>query len=205
MIGYLKGTLIDILLPNTVVIDVNGVGYECDVTAQALNYCQTPGQTVALPIHQVIREDGHFLFGFADATEKQAFRSLIKISGVGPKLALTILSHCTIADLAHCVDSDNPYALQAVPGVGKKTAERIAIELRSKAFTQLFSESLTQTSFSTHSAMPSTHATAQAAMDALMALGYKAAVASRMLEGIKKDEALSVEAMVKAALQGAPA
>ncbi len=131
MIGRLAGLLLE-KSPPTVLIDVGGVGYEVDVPMSTFYDLPVSGQRVVLLVHQVIREDAHLLYGFLTAAEREAFRQLIRISGVGPRTALSVLSGMSVDDLAQTVTLQEPARLTRVPGIGKKTAERLLLELKGK-------------------------------------------------------------------------
>jgi Holliday junction DNA helicase RuvA len=131
MIGRLNGILLE-KLPPQVVIDVQGVGYEVDVPMTTYYQLPACGEKVQLFIHQVVREDAHLLFGFGSREERETFRQLIKISGIGARIALAILSGMSAEELAQAVATEDVKRLCAVPGIGKKTAERLVLELRGK-------------------------------------------------------------------------
>ena len=131
MIGRLSGTLIE-KQPPQIVIDVAGVGYELDVPMGTFYELPALGAPVTLFVHQAIREDAHLLYGFATRNERDTFRSLIKISGIGPKIALAILSGMNADELALAIAGEDTARLAKVPGIGKKTAERLVLELRGK-------------------------------------------------------------------------
>lgn len=131
MIGRLKGTLLE-KAPPAILLDVSGVGYEVDVPMST--FCNLPeaGAEVTLLTHFVVREDAMLLYGFATAAEREAFRALIRISGVGPRIALAVLSGLTVEQLASAVEAGEAGLLTRIPGIGKKTAERLILELKSK-------------------------------------------------------------------------
>jgi Holliday junction DNA helicase RuvA len=131
MIGRLYGKLLA-KHPPMVLLDVAGVGYEVDVPMSTFYNLPAIGETTMLHTHLIVREDAHLLFGFGSEEERRVFRQLLKISGVGPKLALSVLSGLSIADLAHAVAAGESGRLVKIPGVGKKTAERLLLELRDK-------------------------------------------------------------------------
>ncbi|WP_303786698.1 Holliday junction branch migration protein RuvA [Azovibrio restrictus] len=131
MIGRLSGRLAE-KNPPQLLIDVGGVGYEVDVPMSTFYNLPPLGETVTLLIHHVVREDGHFLYGFATADERAAFRQLLKISGVGARIALAVLSGLSVNDLASAVARQEAGWLTKVPGIGKKTAERLLLELKGK-------------------------------------------------------------------------
>jgi Holliday junction DNA helicase RuvA len=131
MIGRITGKLLE-KLPPLVLIDVQGVGYEVDVPMSTFYNLPDVGAQVMLHTHLVVREDAHLLFGFATDAERQAFRQLVKISGVGVRTALALLSGLSVSDLHHAVTSQDSARLVRIPGIGKKTAERLLLELRDK-------------------------------------------------------------------------
>jgi Holliday junction DNA helicase RuvA len=132
MIGRLTGTLADKSSPPQLLVDVNGVGYELDVPMSSFFNLPAAGERVSLLTHFVVREDAQVLFGFLTAAERSTFRLLIKISGVGPRMALALLSGLSVADLAQAVTAQDASRLVKVPGIGKKTAERLLLELKGK-------------------------------------------------------------------------
>ena len=131
MIGKLSGTLLE-KSPPQVLVDCGGVGYEVDVPMSTFYGLPHLGEKVALLTHFVVREDAQLLYGFATATEREAFRQLIKVSGVGPRMALSLLSGMSVAELAQAVTAQEAGRLVKVPGIGKKTAERLLLELKGK-------------------------------------------------------------------------
>jgi len=131
MIGRLSGTLLE-KNPPSVLLDVAGVGYEVDVPMSTFYDLPATGERVTLLTHQVVREDAHLLYGFGSAGERDAFRQLIRISGVGPRTALSVLSGLSVADLAQAVTLQETGRLTKIPGIGKKTAERLLLELKGK-------------------------------------------------------------------------
>lgn len=131
MIGRLTGTLFE-KSPPRIGLDVGGVGYDIEVSMSTLYDLPDVGGQVTLLTHLVVREDAHILFGFATAQERQTFRELIKVSGVGARMALAVLSGLSVADLAQAVTLQETGRLTRVPGIGKKTAERLLLELKGK-------------------------------------------------------------------------
>jgi len=131
MIGRLSGTLLE-KNPPQVLLDVQGVGYEVDVPMSTFYNLPALNEKVVLHTQLIVREDAHLLFGFLTQEERVAFRQLLKISGVGPKLALSVLSGLSLGDLAHAVANKEAGRLTKIPGVGKKTAERLLLELQGK-------------------------------------------------------------------------
>ncbi|MDQ5850151.1 MAG: Holliday junction branch migration protein RuvA, partial [Pseudomonadota bacterium] len=131
MIGRLTGRLAS-KHPPQVVVDVGGVGYELDVPMSTFYSLPAAGETLSLFTHLVVREDAHVLYGFATLEERSAFRQLIRISGIGARTALSVLSGLSVADLAQAIALQEGARLQKVPGIGKKTAERLLLELKGK-------------------------------------------------------------------------
>ena len=131
MIGRIQGVLLEKSFPQ-VIVSCHGVGYEIDVPMSTFYPLPRTGEEVTLLTHLVVREDAHLLYGFLTAGERAAFRQLLKISGVGPKVALSVLSGLSVEDLSAAVASEDSGRLQKVPGIGKKTAERLVLELRDK-------------------------------------------------------------------------
>ena len=197
MIGRIEGQLVEIV-DNVVLVTVGGVGYELEVTGAALGQLSAGGpgsartQPVVFYTHFVVREDAQQLYGFASRAERDLFRALIRISGVGPKLALNLISGVSLADLAAAVQARDVAALTRVPGVGRKTAERLLVELSGK----LPEVALLQPT-ATRGADRSAGAEAERA---LVALGYRPVEAARAVERFR-DEALSAEDLVRAALR----
>ena len=136
MIGKLTGTLLE-KSPPQVLVDCHGVGYEVDVPMSTFYNLPAVGETVSLLTHFVVREDAQLLFGFGSVEERNAFRQLLKISGVGARTALSILSGLSVADLAQAVTAQEAGRLVKVPGIGKKTAERLLLELKGKLDAEL--------------------------------------------------------------------
>ena len=131
MIGRITGKLLE-KNPPQIVVDCQGVGYEVDVPMSTFYNLPATGEVTTLHTHLVVREDAHLLFGFGTLEERRVFRQMLKISGVGPKLALSVLSGLSIGDLAEAVTAQETGRLVKIPGVGKKTAERLLLELRDK-------------------------------------------------------------------------
>ena len=202
MIGFLRGVIAD-KQPPQLLLDVNGVGYE--VNAPMCTFYRLPkvGETVVLHTHLSVREDAHTLFGFYDKKERELFRTLIKISGVGPKMALAILSGMEVNAFVLCVQHGDAATLTKLPGVGKKTAERLVIEMRDKFkdWDATVSDSSSNVLISTDQVELSPNEYIQEAEDALVALGYKAAEANRMVSKVK-DQGGSSETLIRLALKG---
>ncbi|HEY1227745.1 MAG TPA: Holliday junction branch migration protein RuvA [Ramlibacter sp.] len=180
MIGRLNGTLAD-KNPPQVLVDCHGVGYEVDVPMSTFFNLPGVGEKVTLLTHFVVREDAQVLFGFGSAAEREAFRQLIRISGVGPRTALSVLSGMSVADIAQAVTAQDATRLVKVPGIGKKTAERLLLELKGKIGADLGS---------TPGAGPATDAQADI-LQALVALGYSDKEAQAALKPLPKDVGVS--------------
>ncbi len=195
MISRLSGTLLEVN-PPWVVVDVQGVGYEVEVPNSVLDGLPPVGKPVVLLTHFQVSQDHQSLYGFASAGERILFRQLLKISGIGAKLALTILSGASGDSLARYVADGDTAALTKLPGIGKKTAERIIIELRDKL------DDLPAPLPGSPAASGAGSGAQREAADALRALGYKDAEVSRLLRDISDPE-LDAEALIRKALQQA--
>jgi Holliday junction DNA helicase RuvA len=179
MIGRLTGTLAETSPPH-LLIDVNGVGYEVDVPMSSFYNLPALGERVTLLTHFVVREDAQVLFGFLSHEERATFRQLVKISGVGPRTALSILSGLSVNELAQAVALQESGRLVKVPGIGKKTAERLLLELKGKLGDAL--------------ATPSARLASDAQADilqALLALGYNDREAAAALKALPADVGVS--------------
>lgn len=200
MIGRLRGKLIQ-KQPPQLLIDVQGVGYEVDAPMSTFYQLPEVGQDVTLHTHLVVREDAHMLYGFASENERSLFKSLIKINGVGAKLALTILSGMDANEFTRCVLDNDAAALVRLPGIGKKTAERLIIELRDRLKDDLPASNTTPVLSAVDAAMPSSSPVGDA-VSALIALGYKPQEASRMVRVVSSD-GLDTEEIIRQSLQAA--
>jgi len=161
MIGRLTGILVE-KNPPQVLLDVQGVGYEIDVPMSTFYNLPATGERVVLFTHLVVREDAHLLFGFGNENERRAFRQLLKISGIGARIALSVLSGLSVAELAQAVTMQDSGRLTKIPGIGKKTAERLLLELKDKLGAEL------TTGVGVHRVAP----VASDVLNALLALGY---------------------------------
>ncbi|MBD3670761.1 MAG: Holliday junction branch migration protein RuvA [Gammaproteobacteria bacterium] len=205
MIGRLQGTLLE-KQPPSLLVDIGGVGYELEAPMSTFYGLPETGSQVTLHTHLVVREDAHLLYGFASQTERAMFRTLIKVSGVGAKMALAILSGISAAEFARCVQDDDTATLVKLPGIGKKTAERLIVEMRDRIRDWGGSESdfaavMTGSPGGTMAEIPA-DATKEA-LTALVALGYKPPEASRMITRVEGADELSTEELIRAALKGA--
>ena len=192
MIGKLTGTLLE-KNPPQILIDCHGVGYEVDVPMSTFYHLPATGEKVSLLTHFVVREDAQLLYGFGSAGERETFRQLIKVSGVGPRIALSVLSGLSVAELAQAVTAQEAGRIVKVPGIGKKTAERLLLELKGKLGAEL-------------PLAGAAAAVCDAASDiqqALMALGYNekdAAAALKALPagvGVSEGIKLALKALAK--------
>lgn len=196
MIGQLRGVILE-KQPPQLILDVNGVGYEIDAPMSTFYHLPDINQTVTLFTHFVVREDAQLLYGFYAREERALFRTLLKVNGVGPRLGLTILSSIDPAEFVRCVMNHDTQSLVCLPGVGKKTAERLIIEMRDKLSSwhpQSPMPSLTQTA---HEKNPRHHIV-QDAISALIALGYKPQEASRVIAKVDEGTASSEEIIRRA-------
>jgi holliday junction DNA helicase RuvA len=202
MIGRLSGKIIE-KQPPQLLVDVNGLGYEVQASMATFYDLPELGQKVILHTHLVVREDAQILYGFSTLQERLFFKQLIKINGVGPKLALTILSGISSSEFVTAVQNDDLTRLVRLPGIGKKTAERLIVEMRDR-ITQWMVE--TDASNMDTIEKPSgainnqQHNPVQEAISALISLGYKQADANKMVSGLNKDNQSS-EQLIKSALK----
>lgn len=199
MIGHLRG-LLSLKKPPYLVVDVNGVGYELQASMTTIYALPAIGQEVFLYTHLVVREDAQLLYAFADEAERILFRQVIKVSGVGPKLALAILSGMNVESFVECIENRDSSRLVKLPGVGSKTAERLIIEMKDKLdkqFTNL--QSFSTVVLSNNQAQANKYAQ-QDAVSALVALGYKPQDAHATIRKIYVEDADS-ETLIRLALQ----
>lgn len=196
MIGFLRGTVDEKQAPH-VVIDVNGVGYDIETPMSSFFNLPALGEKVSIRTHLVVREDAHILYGFLTEQERALFRSLIKVNGVGPKVALGILSGVSVDDFCLWVGDNNVAALVRLPGIGKKTAERLIIDMRDRLPEQLGSTTSVPSGVSVQPA-----SSIEEAISALVALGYKPQDAEKRARAVASDNASS-EQIIRSALQSA--
>jgi len=199
LIGYLCGQLIQ-KSPPQLLLEVHGVGYEIEAPMTTFYELPAVGEEIRLHTHLVIREDAHILFGFSNLEDRALFRHLIKVNGVGPKLALTILSGQSAEEFQRCVSDSDIKALVRLPGVGQKTAERLIVEMRGRLPEFSGANGLASSFASTTAERPGS--AKQEAISALCALGYKPQDANRMIQAVAADE-LSCEDMIRQALRRA--
>ena len=197
MIGRLRG-LLAWKQPPYLMIDANGVGYELEASLTTFQTLPDVGTEVTLHTHLAVREDAHTLYGFASTAERSLFRSLIRVTGIGPRLALLILSGMSVELFGRCVREGDTASLSRLPGIGKKTAERLIIEMRDR-IGELRLDPMTVVLPGSRTDMPAVNPLDDA-ISALVALGYKLPEASRMVQAIE-SEGMSSETIIRQALQ----
>lgn len=207
MIGFLRGKLVQ-KQPPMLLIDVNGVGYEVEAPMSTFYQLEAALEEVTILTHMHVREDAQLLFGFSSESERTLFRTLIKVNGVGAKMALGILSAMSVHEFCSNVDNGDITALTKIPGVGKKTAERLQIEMRDRLKPVIDSGILDYQPANTVAAGSATpvqqqigNSIQQSACDALIALGYKSSQAEKMVSAVY-EEGQTLETIIKRALQG---
>lgn len=183
MIAHLRGQILA-KSPNAVVIDCHGVGYELAISVATYTELGEPGTDGRLHVHTHVREDALLLFGFATLDEKRLFEKLLTISGIGPKLAITVLSGISADRLITAIRGGDHATLTKIPGIGKKTAERVVLELKDKLDDMA-------AALSTQSATPSLGAVAEDVLSALVNLGYPRPIAQKAVETAAKDAAVA--------------
>lgn len=188
MISQLSGKIIEKQAPQ-IIIDVNGIGYEVEVSMQTFYLLPEAGETIRLYTQLMIREDAHLLFGFADKNERSLFRQLIKVSGIGAKIALGILSAMTPEELEQAIAQEDTKQLSRAPGIGKKTAERMILELRGKLVTTPVNNIQTSVNSNNHQDIIST----------LIALGYTEKEAQNAVKSL--DSSIDISEGVRQALK----
>ncbi len=196
MIGSLRGRLVA-KAPPQALIEVGGVGYEVEAPMSTFYTMPAVGAEITVLTHFVVREDAQILYAFATEAERALFRSLLKVSGVGPRIALAILSGVSVDAFAQCVQSQDVTALTKIPGVGRKTAERLIVEMRDRVGAEGMTPGLSLPGTGTQAGGAEGEAFA-----ALVALGYKPAEATRLLRAAEPG-AGSTEELIRRALQGA--
>jgi Holliday junction DNA helicase RuvA len=198
MIGFLKGRLA-VKQPPMLLVDVNGVGYEMEAPMSTFYGLPALGEPVALFTHLVVREDAHILYAFGTDGERRLFRGLLKVSGVGPKIALGILSGASVEDFLRTIEAEDVAMLTRIPGIGRKTAERVIIEMR---------DSVQKLSMPSPNGAAAGMGAAAAptpqseAFSALIALGYKPPEVARLLKAVE-EPGLSTTEMIRRALKSA--
>ena len=194
MIGHLRGRLVR-KSPPALIVDVGGVGYELEAPMSTFYRLPEVGSEVELHTHLVVREDAHLLYGFSTEIERRLFRDLLRVTGIGPKIGLALLSGMDVDTFLFCVEAQDVDALTRIPGIGRKTAERLLIEMRDRI------RALGQMPSAT--SRPDQPAGAQAeAFAALVALGYRPAEITRLLKSVD-NEGAGTEELIRRALQAA--
>jgi Holliday junction DNA helicase RuvA len=194
MIGSVRGRIAS-KTPPQLTVEVGGLGYELEAPMSTFFLLPSVGEEVRLLTHLVVREDAHILYAFGTENERRLFRSLIKVSGVGPKIALALLSGISVEAFALCVQSEDIAALTRVPGIGRKTAERLVVEMRDRLGPP------TDPAVGASASAPAPNPEAEA-FGALVALGYRPAEATRLLKAAGPGTH-STEELIRRALQGA--
>ena len=195
MIGWLNGQIVDKQQPGKLVLDVNGVGYDVETSLNTFFQLEHTKSNIVLHIHTVVREDALLLYGFLDKDERSLFRALIKVNGIGPKSAIAILSSISPAEFVQCIQQENAALLTKLPGIGKKTAERLVIEMKDKIKNK-------GKAFFGSSASLGCGLVADA-INALMNLGYHSVDAQKAVQKVlqeRKDET-DLGSFITAALQ----
>lgn len=198
MIGRLRGEVVEKRAPY-LLLDVNGVGYELETPLSTFFELPETGRPVTLYTHLAVREDAHVLYGFASESERALFRSLLKVSGVGAKMALAILSGMNAEVFARCVESEDVGSLVRLPGIGRKTAERLIVEMRDR-LSKMGDQLSAAAGPGRGGSVERPRGVKSDAVDALVALGYKPQEAERMVKAVASEE-MDSEALIRAALQ----
>lgn len=201
MIGWLQGVVIEKKAPD-LLLNVNGVGYEIQAPMSSF-YAWENCEKITLYTHLAVREDAQQLYGFATRDERSLFRYLIKVSGIGPKSGLMILSGMDVQRFVQCIQNEDVQALIKIPGIGRKTAERLLIEMRDK-LKDFFNDSPGTLADGTPTTAPTVDPSRmmlEEAESALIALGYKPQDAAKMIQAVNSDEISSAEALIRAALK----
>ena len=199
MIGQLRGIILE-KQPPQLLLDVHGVGYEIDAPMSTFYRLPEVGQETVLLTHFIVREDAHHLYGFATLQERTLFRTLLKVNGIGPRLALTILSSAGPEEFMQCISTNDMQSLVRIPGVGKKTAERLMIEMRDKLTAWQKNTPLDLGTLMTEPGNTIRNQVTQDAVSALIALGYKPQEASRAVSKVD-DGTLNSQDIIRRALQ----
>lgn len=200
MIGRIRGTLA-YKHPPLILVEVGGVGYELQVPMTTFFQLPELGSEVSLATHFVVREDAQLLYGFIEEVDRSLFRQLIKVTGVGPKLALTILSGMDAQSFARCVQRDDVSSLVGLPGVGRKTAERLLVEMRDKLEDWLVRVDITHAAGGANAVASRPADIVADAESALVTLGYKPQEAARMVAAINDKSVQDSEELLRRALR----
>jgi holliday junction DNA helicase RuvA len=192
MIGWLKGQVIDKREPGKIVLDVQGVGYDVATSLPTFFQLETMNTPISLHIHTLVREDALILYGFLALDERHLFRALIRVNGVGPKVAIAILSSIRPDEFVQCIRQENAALLTKLPGIGKKTAERLVVEMKDRLQDADY--------VSSHTSADAAPSYADEAVKALEALGYKPQDANKMVKKLD-DGQKTCEQLIREALQ----
>ena len=193
MIAWLTGQLLEKQAPS-LLLNVNGVGYELEAPMTTFYDLPSEGEVATLYVHMVVREDAQLLFGFSSRQQRELFRSLVKVNGVGPKVALAVLSTLSAQELLQCMADEDYVLLCKVPGIGKKTAQRLVVEMKDrleKEFSDVALEARAQGDSPSNARND--------AIEALVSLGYRPADSSRVVKSL--DQTLSSEDLIRQALR----
>ncbi len=193
MIGWLSGKVADRHQPGKLVVDVNGVGYDVETSLPTFFQVETQTGAIELHIHTVVREDALLLYGFIDRQERALFRALIKVNGVGPKMAIAILSSISPNEFIQCIDQQNTTLLTKLPGIGKKTAERLVVEMKDSIQQLPYAEK-------SNGSIAANMSQQDEAISALEALGYKRQEATKVVNKMD-DGQMTCEQLIRQALQ----
>ena len=191
MIAWLSGVLMN-KQPPTLLLNVNGIGYELEAPLSTFYELPAVNENLSLYVHMVVREDAQLLFGFSSQQQRDLFRSLIRVNGVGPKVALAVLSTMSAQELMQCMVHEDYAQLTKVPGIGKKTAQRLVVEMKDR-----LEKEFADVALEVAADRPSDNR--QDAISALESLGYKNSDASRVVRGLDND--LSSEELIRQALR----
>ena len=195
MIGWLKGRIVDKSNPGRLVVDVNGVGYDVETSLATFFQAEILESDVVLHIHTVVREDALLLYGFLDKQERALFRALIKVNGVGPKMAIAILSSISPDEFIQCIHQQNTALLTKLPGIGNKTAERLVVEMKGSL------QQLPRSSIKPLESSMAVFCEQDEAIKALESLGYKPQEAMKAVNKIDNGGSKTCEQLIRQALQ----
>ena len=198
MIGFLRGRIVK-KQPPGLILDVNGVGYELEASMNTFYRLPDPGEEIELLTHLSVREDSHTLYGFGGEDERSLFRALIRVNGVGAKMALAILSGIEAAEFGQCIEAGDATRLQRLPGVGKKTAQRLIVEMRDRLDGWRAGE---QPNRAGPGPRPRAADPVSEAVSAMISLGYRPQEASRLVHAVAGD-GMDSETLIRAALKSA--
>lgn len=197
MIGWLSGRIVDEQEPGKLILDVHGVGYELETSLPSYHVLRASKDLVSVHIHTVVREDAFLLYGFIDKEERELFRLLIKVNGIGPKTAIAILSHITPEDFVQAIIEKNIIYLSKLPGIGKKTAERLAVEMKDRF--QEWTPKISSTA-----SIPKGNAQSEA-VAALQSLGYSiqesTGVIKKVLNELTDATSITAELLIRQSLK----